>query len=174
MKKLFFLFAVILIANNLLSQVWQARIDSSVFDGITKICGTQGISNDQVYTSPFFQISHNIKTDAVYFYLSNMPYGGCDTGFWPIKLKFDNEEETYQLGTLYLNASELYVLNFVSDKVMQSRPNQHLISLKKMVEKLTTKNIMYLRYQSSCVLIDIKFLLDGASDEIEKVLKVNF
>lgn len=155
-----------LLSINCTAQSWLTKVDSTTFNGITKICAVRGKTNDPKYSSPAFQITFSSKTKQYVAYLSDMPYGGCTSGFYPVKIRFDEEKITYQVGVDY-SASDAYdILSLVSDKAMSRRPNIHLLSYNKLTEKLQSCHIMHLRYMSSCARIEVEFTLEGAKDAL--------
>lgn len=155
-----------LLSMNCTAQSWLIKVDSTAFNGITKICAVHGKTNDPKYSSPAFYITYSTKTKQYIAYLSDMPYGGCTSGFYPVKIRFDAEKTTYQVGVDY-SASDAYdMLALVSEKAMKRRPNLHLLSYNKLIEKLQSCHIMHLRYMSSCASIEVEFTLEGAKDAL--------
>jgi hypothetical protein len=133
---------------------WSSMIDTSAFDGVSRVAFIIGTSDNPRACSPMLAIN---KTDGeeIKAILSYWP--GNTSLNSMLYVKFDNEQ-IYTLKAMYIPGLKIYVMDFNPYSDMNIIMFMH---------KIKNCKILHMRLSSVYLTMSVDFKLDGASEALE-------
>ena len=136
---------------------WNSTIDTSAFDGIKRDAFIVGTSD---YVSNPVLIVNRIGDSFIRVYITSLESVNGDA---TVYIKFDSEDTIYELSAIYT-----FLYTFIPGNGYVIRFHSQLLSIENFINKLKTKNTLYIRLANQHFFIDqIDFTLNGADEALE-------
>jgi len=161
MKNLFLILTLFLITLVSFSQEpimvspekWSCMVDTSAFDGITRVAFIIGTSDDPDISSPVLSLNKT-NDKSIRVCLSYFPSGICKNTM--LYVKFNSDTIVHKLGVKYDFNERMYTVIFSSS-----------FTLNQFIDNLKTHKKLYTRLSSSCFIVDVDFILENVNESLE-------